>query len=267
MRLGTVSGRTFGVGLACLALSCGAPSETSDPVVEQSAPLLGLGLPIEVPLPLPGVPDLGHCLFAKAKDTLIAELVKDSWRVGYPLTRLYVNEDGSVSGPNLPPLLQGELDVINTVEPARASVAAAVAEISGLPDYVMNGMSAALPSCLSVPAWTPNGTTSVATTFNEVFPGTTNIASWRATHAAFAAECPLVRSLLNTDAVDPPGDGSTNNPPSSSVSASGVRANSYGLCGGDAWEGRHCKLSYASGVNWTGRRCQTYYGYLRCLLY
>jgi hypothetical protein len=267
MRLGTVSERTFGVGLACLALSCGAPSETSEPIAEESAPLVKLGLPVEVPVPLPGVPDLGHCLFARAKDTLIAELVKDSWRVGYPLTRLYVNADGSVSGANLPDLLQGELDVINTVEPARASVAAAVAQISGLPDYVMNGMSAALPSCLSVPAWTPNGTTSVATTFNEVFPGTTNIASWRATHAAFGAECPLVRSLLNTDAVDPPGDGSTNSPPSSSVSASGVRANSYGLCSGDAWEGRHCKLSYASGVNWTGRKCQTYYGNLRCLLY
>jgi hypothetical protein len=267
MRLGTVSKRTFGVGLAGLALSCGAPSETSEPLAGESAPLVGLGVPVEVPVPLPGVPDLGHCLFARAKDTLIAELVKDSWRVGYPLTRLYVNADGGVSGPNLPASLQGELDVINTVEPARASVAAAVAKISGLPDYVMNGMSAALPSCLSVPAWTPKGTTSVATTFNEVFPGTANIASWRAAHAAFAAECPLVRSLLNTDAVDPPGDGSTNSPPSSSVSASGVRANSYGLCGGDAWEGRHCKLSYASGVNWTGRKCQTYYGYMRCLLY
>lgn len=267
MRLGTISRSGFGVVLSWLALSCGAPADGREPASEETEPLLGIGLPIDLPIPLPGVPDLGHCLFSQAKDTLIAELVKESWRVGYPLTRLYVGSDGTISGANLPPSIQGQLEVINTVEAARASVATAVAQISGLPDYGMNGMSVALPSCLSVPAWTPSGTTTVATTFNQVFPSSTNLSSWRATHAAFGAVCPLVRSVLNTDAIDPPGDGSTNSPPSSSVSSSGVRANSYGLCGADAWEGRHCKLSYASGVNWTGRRCQSYYGYLRCLVY
>ena len=256
-----LSGTMAFVCAAVVVSACGTPSDAGDEPEGSAEPLLG-GLP----LPIPGVPDLGHCVLSQAKDTLIAELVKDSWRVKYPLTRLVVNADGTISGPNLPDVLAGQLEVINTVEPARASVARALAQVSGLPDYGMSGISPELPSCLSVPAWTPNGETSVPTTSFEVYPNSVNPASWRAVHKAFAKECPLVGALGNTDAVDPPGDGSTNSPPSRSVSAKGIRANSYGLCPARS-EGEYCKLSSASGANWVGRSCQAYYGKTRCLVY
>jgi len=217
-------------------------------------------------LPLPGVSDPTSCLVSQPKDPMIAEFVKDSWRVKYPLTRLTVRPNGTIVGSSPPQVIAGHLDLINSVPEARASVARAVAKISGLPDYGMGTMSGDLISCLSVPAWTPSGTTYVATTQNLVNP-TTNITTWRKVHAAFAAECPLVRSLLNTDVIDPPGDGSTNAPPSETVKTSGVVANAYGLCPSSAVMGTFCKLSYAEGVNWTGRTCQYYNGRQRCLLY
>jgi hypothetical protein len=239
-------------------LACGsseAPSGQST-----SDPLLGL--------PLPGIINPLHCLFAQPKDVLIADLVKESWRVGYPLTRLAVQPNGLISGPSLPPSLVGQLEIINTVEPARASIARALAGVSGLPDYGMNGMGTDLPACiLGVQAWTPTGTTTVKTTQNFVYPTSPNISSWRTAHREFGKECPLVRSILNTDVIDPPGDGSTNDPPSAIVSATGVRANAYGLCATGTSPGVRCKLNYATGINWYGRSCQYYYGQMRCLVY
>lgn len=239
-----------------LPLACSAPDETDETVRSESDELW-----------IPGLPDPLSCLVAQPKDTLIAELMKDSWRVSYPLTRLSVGADGLITGPDLPPLLAGDLEVINTVPEARESVARALEGISGLPDYGMGGTALEIPSCLAVEAWTPSGTTTISTSFIQVFPDGTNLSSWRATHRSFGRECPLVRSLLNGDGVDPPGDGSTNAPPSRTVSASGVRANAYGLCPSGTMPGTFCKLSYAEGVNWTGRRCQYYYSTLRCLLY
>jgi hypothetical protein len=132
----------------------------------------------------------------------------------------------------------------------------------------MQGMSMDLPACiLGVPAWTPTGTTTVYTGQNLVFPSGVNTSSWRTTHREFAKECPLVRAILNTDAIDPPGDGSTSLPPSTTVSATGVTANAYGLCPAGTPSMTYCKLSYATGVNWTGRKCTLYYGSMRCLLY
>ncbi|HMJ16003.1 MAG TPA: hypothetical protein VK524_31520 [Polyangiaceae bacterium] len=247
------------VAFGPLALGCSSTGDDNS-TDSNSDSLLGL--------PLPGVINPLNCFIAQPKDTLIAELVKDSWRVNYPLTRLYVGSDGLITGPGLPPALAGELEVINTVEPARASVARALAGVSGLPDYGMGAMSFALPACiLGVPAWTPNGTSTVYTTQNLVFPNGVNVSSWRTAHREFGKECPLVRSLLNTDVIDPPGDGSTNLPPSATVSATGVTANAYGLCAPGTAIGTYCKLNYATGVRWTGRNCQLYYGSTRCLVY
>lgn len=247
------------VSFASLALLIACSSHDEQSLGTASPSLLGL--------PLPGVTNPVSCLISQPKDVLIADLVKDSWRAKYPLTRLSVGPNGVISGPNLPPIIAGHLDLINNVEVARASVARALAPVSGLPDYGMGAMSADLISCLSVPAWTPSGTTYVSTTQNLVFPTGANLSSWRAVHREFGRECPLVRSLLNTDVIDPPGDGSTDAPPSETVSATGVVANAYGLCATGTPMGTFCKLSYAAGVNWTGRSCQYYYGHHRCLLY
>jgi hypothetical protein len=209
----------------------------------------------------------GQCNQAQAKDILIAQLVKDSWVAGYPLTRLYTNGSGQITGPSLPDLIAGDLDVINTVTAAQQSVSAALVNVSGLPDYVMQGIGPDTNACTSIPAWTPTGTTTVNTSSNEVFPGTLNYASWRTAHKEFGKECPLIKRIGNKDIIDPPGDGSTNDPPSPTVSSSGVSANAFGVCPTSTTVGTFCKLSYATGVNWTGRTCSVYYGSLRCLLY
>jgi hypothetical protein len=209
----------------------------------------------------------GQCNQATAKDVLIAALVKDSWMVGYPLTRLYQASNGQITGPNLPALIAGDLEIINSVTAARESVARALVKSSGLPDYGMGGMGPDTDACFSVPAWTPSGTTTVNTTANEVFPTSVNYDSWRTVHKEFGKECPLIKRNGNRDIIDPPGDGSTNAPPSLTVSAKGVAANAYGICPTGATINSYCKLSYATGVNYTGRSCQVYYGSLRCLLY
>jgi len=209
----------------------------------------------------------GQCNQAQAKDVLIAQLVKDSWIAGYPLTRLYVDANNQVTGPSLPDLVAGDLDIINTVPAALASVTNALANVSGLPDYEMLGMGPDTAACTAIPAWTPTGSTIVNTSSNEVFPGSVNYASWRDVHKEFGKECPLVKRIGNKDIVDPPGDGSTNDPPSVTVSASGVTANAFGICPSGSTAGTFCKLSYATGVNYTGRVCSVYYGSLRCLLY
>lgn len=209
----------------------------------------------------------GQCSQAVAKDILIAQLVKDSWVMGYPLTRLYTDASGSIVGPNLPDEVAGDLEIINSVIDARDSVARALVKVSGLPEYVIEGTGAETDACTNIPAWTPNGPTTVDTTAIEVFPGDTNYDSWLETQKQFSKECPLIKRIANKDLVDPPGDGSTNNPPSATVSASGVRANAYGNCSSSIAVGTFCKLSYATGVNYTGRSCQDYAGSKRCLLY
>jgi hypothetical protein len=209
----------------------------------------------------------GQCNQATAKDVLIAQLVKDSWIANYPLTRLSTDASGSIVGPSLPDLIAGDLEIINSVAAARTSVAKALVKVSGLPEYVMLGTGPDTAACTAIPAWTPSGSTVVDTTSNEVFPGTTNYASWRDVHQEFGKECPLIKRIGNKDIVDPPGDGSTNAPPSVTVSATGVTSNAFGICPTATTVGSFCKLSYATGVNYTGRTCQTYYGSLRCLLY
>lgn len=208
----------------------------------------------------------GQCQRAEPKDVLIAGLVKNSWLAGYPLTRLSVAAHGSVTGVDVPDLVAGDLEIINAVPEARDSVAAAVADIAGLPDYGMAGMGAEQPSCAGVPAWTPNGIVSVPTTEAEYFTGGVNDDSWRAVHMAFGKRCPLVKRLGNRDVVDPPGDGSTNEPASTTVSSTGVRANALQLCPAGTPVGTYCKLYSSTGVNYTGRTCQLYYGRLICAL-
>jgi hypothetical protein len=209
----------------------------------------------------------GQCNQVQPKDVLIAALVKDSWVAGYPLTRLSVAAGGTIVGISPPDVVAGDLDLINAVTDARVSVANAVASISGLPDYGIGGIGADTEACTGVPAWTPSGTTSVDTGSNQVFPTGVNAASWRDVHKAFGKECPLIKRLANRDIIDPPGDGSTSLPPSSTVSSTGVTANAFGLCPAGTPVGTYCKLSYSTGVNYTGRKCQNYYGSLRCLLY
>ena len=209
----------------------------------------------------------GQCNQAVAKDVLIAQLVKDSWLTSYPLTRLSVDASGSIVGPDLPDMLAGDLEVINTVQEAKESVARALEKVSGLPDYVPLGIGPDIEACTGIPAWTPTGTTTVDTTANEVFPGTENYDSWLEVQKEFSKECPLLKRIGNKDIVDPPGDGSTNLPPSVTVSATGVTANAWGNCPYGSVTGTYCKLSYATGVNYTGRTCSVYYGSMRCLLY
>jgi hypothetical protein len=247
--------RTIGMSWALAAL-CALPAGCA----------VDTGTKEDSDLRLDAIPP-GHCAQAEAKDVLIAELMKDSWIAGYPLTRLYVDASGMITGPALPAPIAGDLDVINTIPVARDSVARALQKVSGLPDYVTDGMGPDSEACFGIPAWTPGGPTTVDTTSNEVFAGAVNYASWRTTHKEFGKECPLIKRQGNRDIIDPPGDGSTNQPPSATVSSTGVTANAFGLCPTGTSAGTYCKLSYATGVNYTGRTCQTYYGSLRCLLY
>jgi len=208
----------------------------------------------------------GQCNRAEPKDVLIASLLKNSWIAGYPLTRLTVDVAGNVVGAAAPDLVQGDLEIINSVPEARASVVAALADIAGLPDYGIAGMGPEMPSCAAVPAWTPSGVTTTSTTESEFFTDGVNDASWRKTHMAFGKQCPLVKRLGNLDIVDPPGDGSTNEPVSTTVSATGVRANALQLCPAGTSVGTYCKLYSSYGLNYSGRSCQLYYGRLICAL-
>lgn len=209
----------------------------------------------------------GHCSQAVAKDVLIAQLVKDSWITAYPLTRLDTDASGAVVGPSLPDAVAGDLEVINTIPEARQSVSKALQKVTGLVDYVPQGLGADQPACEGIPAWTPNGTTTVNTTTNETIAGSVNFDSWVKTQKEFSKECPLIKRIGNKDTVDPPGDGSTNDPPSATVSELRVTANSWELCPSGTSVGTFCKLSYATGVNYTGRMCMLYYDSTHCLLY
>lgn len=207
----------------------------------------------------------GQCKQAVAKDVLITQLVKDSWVTAYPLTRLYTDASGTIVGPSLPDELGGDLEIINSIAEARQSVSKALEKVSGLADYVPEGIGAETGACTGIPAWSPRGTITVNTTSIEVVAGTTNYDSWLETQKQFGKECSLIKRIANKDLVDPPGDGSTNDPPSATVSDTGVRANAWGLCPTGTPLGMFCKLSYATGVNWTGRTCQLYNGGIRCL--
>jgi hypothetical protein len=239
------------LGTGCVfAAGCGAGSaseEQADSVTSEIVP--------------------GQCNQAQPKDILIAQLVKDSWVASYPLTRLSVDSTGAIVGLALPDVMAGDVDLINAVPEARASVATALSNLTGLPDYGMNGIGPDTNACTSIPAWTPSGSTTVNTVSNEVFPVAPNADSWREVQKQFSKECPLVKRLGNHDIIDPPGDGSTNLPPSQTVSSTGVTANAFGLCPTGTYSGTFCKLSSGSGINYTGRSCQYYYGSLRCLLY
>lgn len=236
--------------LCALPLACSAVAEESESVDRVSQPL-----------------PPGQCKQAVAKDVLIAQLVKDSWVTAYPLTRLYTDANGLITGPSLPDAMAADLDLINTIADARESVARALVEVSGLPEYVIQGIGAETEACEGIPAWTPTGTTTVNTSSIEVIAGELNYDSWLATQKEFGKECPLIKRIGNKDIVDPPGDGSTNDPPSVTVSATGVTTNAFGICPAGTPVGSFCKLAYATGVNYAGRSCQVYYGSLRCLLY
>lgn len=236
--------------IGALALGCSAGTDNTE-----SVDTLSQALPP------------GHCSQAVAKDVLIAQLVKDSWITSYPLTRLYTDASGAVVGPSLPDAVAGDLEIINTIPEARQSVSKALKKVTGLADYVPIGLGQDEPACTGIPAWTPNGTTTVNTTSNETIADATNFDSWLETQKQFSKECPLIKRIANKDTVDPPGDGSTNDPPSATVSDVGVTANSWGLCPSGTSVGTFCKLSYATGVNYTGRMCMLYYGSTRCLLY
>jgi hypothetical protein len=228
------------------------------------APPVPSGLPAVVP---------GVCSQVDATDTIVAELVKVSWIAKYPLTRLEVvsaspdGMDGTVSGNDVPALVAGQLEIVNSVDAARQAVVRALRKVSGLPDYGMLEMGPDIAGCTEVPVWTPEGIVVRDTSANWVHTDGVNDASWQTAHREFGKECPLVKRIGNRDIVDPPGDGSTNAPASSTVSAEGVTANAFGLCPAGTPVGTYCKLSYATGVNYTGRTCRYYYGSLRCLLY
>ncbi|HMA96146.1 MAG TPA: hypothetical protein VKP30_25845 [Polyangiaceae bacterium] len=238
------------VAICALPLGCSVAAENSEPTetISQALPP-------------------GHCNQSTAKDTLIAQLVKDSWVTGYPLTRLSADANGAIVGSDLPDAVAGDLEIINTVEEARQAVARALVKVTGLPEYEIAGVGGDIEACTGVPAWTPNGSTTINTTSTEIFPGALNYKSWRTAQKEFSKECPLVKSVGELDLVDPPGDGSTNDPPSATVSASGVTANAWGNCPAGTVPGTYCKLSYAVGVNYTGRICTVYYGSNRCLLF
>jgi hypothetical protein len=209
----------------------------------------------------------GQCNQAVAKDVLVAQLVQDSAVAGYPLTRLSTDANGLIGGPNLPDAVAGDLEIINTVVEARDSVARALVNVSGLADYDVLGIGPDTDACTGIPAWTPNGSTTIDTKSNEVFVGATNHDSWVKVQKEFSKECPLVKRLANKDIIDPPGDGSTSDPTSETVSSTGVTANAFGLCPAGTPMWTYCKQYNATGVNFTGRACQPYYNSLRCLLY
>ncbi|MGC4064745.1 MAG: hypothetical protein QM784_08905 [Polyangiaceae bacterium] len=209
----------------------------------------------------------GQCNRAEAKDVYIAQLVKDSWLTGYPLTRLSSDASGAIVGPNLPDAVAGDLEIINSIEAARVAVAKALVKVTGLPEYVIEGTGEEIAACVGIPAWTPTGETTVDTTSIEILVGATNQDSWLETQKQFSKVCSLIKRTANRDFVDPAGDGSTNNPPSATVSASGVRANAFGNCPTGIQQDTFCKLSYATGINYTGRTCRLYNGATRCLLY
>jgi hypothetical protein len=246
-----ISSMSFVLAAICaFPLGCTMDSQESEPVdsVTQALPP-------------------GQCSQAEAKDVLITQLVKDSWLDAYPLTRLSTDANGLIVGPSLPDAVAGDLEIINSVEEARAAVATALADVTGLAEYEIAGVGSESPACTSIPAWTPEGETIINTTSLALIVGSTNAKSWKKTQDSFSKVCSLIKKVGNDDFVDPAGDGSTNDPVSSTVRATGVTANAYGYCPTGASSGTYCKLSYATGVRFAGRSCRYYANAMRCLLY
>ncbi len=257
------------IGIACVlatlgSVACGAADETttSDELGSASSAVQPAVEEFDVAL-LPENSD-ANCKKAQPKDLFIAELVEHSWLVSYPLTRLYVSATGDIAGSgSVPDLVAGDLEAINGFAAARDSVAQAIRKITGLPDYGMAGLGVDSAACAQVPVWTDGSVTAYTSTLAfAVNPTDVNRTSWKTTHKEFGKQCPLVKTVGNRDIVDPPGDGSTNDPVSATVSATGVRADVFGRCS-SPWS--YCKLSYATGINYRGRLCLPYNSQYRCL--
>jgi hypothetical protein len=260
-KLGLMMVVSFG-GLVSAACAAEAPTESGP---TETASSLEQALDEALPPAASGKEDK-FCKKVEPKDVLIAQLMKDALREDYSLTQLAVDASGNITGPSLPATVQGSLEIVNSVPEARLAVARALVKVSGLPPYHVEDVGEDIPACASVPAWSPTGTVNAATTANWVHVAQENRDSWVTTHREFGKQCQLVRRLGNRDLIDPPGDGSTNAPPSATVSTTGVVADSFGRCPTGSSVGSYCKLSYATGVNYTGRWCQYYYGSLKCVL-
>lgn len=209
------------------------------------------------------------CNQVEPTDILISELVHFSVMSDYSLTLLGVDGSGNVEGDSMPDLVAGQVELINTVPTAKADLVEALENISGEPAYTIEEVNEVpdLTGCSELEVWTPNGTTFVDTPVFEVVASPETWDAWDDVHKEIAKVCPLVnRHGTDKDLVDPAGDGSTNLPPSETVSSTGVRANAFGICPAGTATGAYCMLSYATGINWTGRWCQPYYGQLRCVL-
>lgn len=206
------------------------------------------------------------CDNAQAKDALVSQLVIDSWRASYPLTQLYVAGDGSITGTNLPDMITGDLDIINSVADAKASVVSALDKVSGLPAYGFGSVAYDGAACTGVPAWTPTGTATINTDSYAVLTNGVNDHSWKTAHKEFGKECPLIKVNGDKYDIDPPGDGSTTDQ-LSAVSSTGVRANAFGICPSGTAIGTYCMMNYATGDYYAGRWCQPYLGSARCVLY
>jgi hypothetical protein len=233
-----------------LVLGCGAPDDSgSEPLGTVSNAAYHI-----------------QCNQVEPSDVLVSELVLLSLNEGYSLTLLYEDAAGNIAGTSMPDAVAGQVELINTVPEAQANVLDALDEVSGEDDYTVSSLTkvAGETGCTDLEAWTPTGTTLIDT---PVFDAT-GTEPLEDVLKEFGKVCPLVKNQgTNKGYVDPAGDGSTNLPPSSTVSATGVTANAWGLCPSSASTGTYCKLYYATGVNYTGRKCQYYYGYKRCLLY
>ena len=243
------------------------------------------------------------CDQSEPHDMLIAQLMHISLSENFSLTHLYIDGEGlvqsevDIEGTGT----QGQLNVINGVveineedddempedpdliagqgedpnddpnlELARSDIANALDELKTKTSnhYTVAEHVYFEDACEDVPAW-PEGVILPKTESWKVVPGEDEESqdAWKWTHKKFGKYCPLVKDNTNVTLVDPAGDGSTNDPPSSTVSANGVKALSNGLCPAYAPYGTYCKLSYATGVNWTGRKCKYWYSAKRCVLY
>lgn len=208
------------------------------------------------------------CKQAQPYDILISDLMHYSVVENFSLTHLYADAAGAiVSDATMPELVEGQVALINTVADARAALADGLEKVSGEPAYTIASWSLESgEACTGLLAWSSPEPVVTTTEAYYVVPGE-NPDSWTTTHREIGKVCPLLKRVGNKDIYDPASDGSTNLPPSSTVSASGVRANAFGLCPSGTNEDAWCKLSYAAGINWNKARwCQMSGGYLRCVL-
>ncbi|MBN1918931.1 MAG: hypothetical protein JW889_13575 [Verrucomicrobia bacterium] len=207
------------------------------------------------------------CGQAVPHDILIAELMHFSVQESFSLTHLYADASGDiVADIPMTQLVEGQVGLINTVPEARAALAQGLDKVSGLPPYTIAEWGWHEAACTDLLAWSLPEPVVTNTDSYYVVPGE-NPDSWTTAHKEVGKVCPLVKRVANQDVYDPPNDGSTNLPPSSTVSGSGVKANAFGLCPTGTVTSTWCKLSYAVGINWNKARwCQAYYGNQRCVL-